>query len=159
MPIAMPKIGSKIRVTLDQSFLKSYLKVWCPDTIEYSGTVTEHGTGDLAGHFYLVPFPSRRIEAPVHIITMGDVLKIEVLNDDSSVKTATSYDPAETRKQTKTRTWNVTGSTGNIYQVKRDGMSGAMSCNCYAGLMNRKCRHVKRIEEILIEEQKEKAPN
>jgi hypothetical protein len=68
---------------------------------------------------------------PVRVINLGHVVRLEFQSGSG------------TAVDTKVRTWEVTGSRGDRYLVRRD--SAGWSCDCKGFQFRRNCRHVAEI--------------
>lgn len=147
----LPPIGSTIRVKTDwEDFLKS-ARYYRPRYEYNEGVVTEHSEDGT--YFWLKPFGvvDPRVYNHIPMITMSRVVSIDYINKKGDI-TSTVDLPVVPPKDKRVRTWDVPSRSGDKkYNVTRYP-SGKITCNCYAGLMNRNCWHAKLISDLVAKE-------
>ena len=140
-------IGDKVLVECDNSFLMSYVRNCYDKVVTFKGTVVQDIDNSYPDCIVIVPeelennknfFPKIRAITKNKIINIfkiedGDISKLDIdLNKE--IKSPVRTFKVESTDKTKQ------------YDVSHNTASNSYTCNCYAGMMNRLCKHVKAVK-------------
>ena len=141
------KIGDNVLIEYDNKFSVSYVRNCFNDISIFKGTIIQDIDNSYPDCIIITPdelkydknfFPKIRVIAKNRIknifkIEDGDVSKLD-LDLDKEIKS-----PIRTFKVEST-------DKSKQYDVCYNTASNSYTCNCYAGMMNRLCKHVKAVK-------------
>lgn len=140
------KIGDKVLVECDNSFLMSYVRNCYDKVVTFRGTVANN---DSAYPDCLVIIPeelenNKNFFPKIRAIAKNRIKNIFKIEDRNISKLDLDLDK-EIKSAVRTFKVESTDKTKQ-YDVCYNTESNSYTCNCYAGMMNRLCKHVKAVK-------------
>lgn len=143
----MLSTGDKVIIETSNEHLRSYVRIYIPEFSHWRGYILEPDEKNFPDCILLEPeelrsnsnfYPKIRIIKKsnitnIHKVVDNELEKLDIV-DDKEIKTKVRTFKVESSD--KTKKYDVTYNTRNQ----------TYSCNCYAGMMNRLCKHVKAVK-------------
>lgn len=152
----MLKVGDRIVITVDNKYIQSYVRNCCDSILKFEGTYLEEDS-NFPNSIIIKPielekdknfFPKIRAISKRLIL---DIIKIDV--DESSRVDLTNIDDTKVVRKFKVNSSDKTKQYDVFYYPKENHYT----CNCYAGLMRRECKHIKGVARKIENEIKKEA--